>query len=81
MTKALRIVVPSTAQYAIQHLGIAAGVQFDDRQIVDVPLRTEEQIAGARYLEHMFLHEGMSSALRNGPNAVTVYSVKIVDLP
>lgn len=79
--KAMRLVVPSTAQYAIQHLGNAAGVQFDDRQVVDVPLRTEQQIAGARYLEHMFLHEGMSGALRNGPNAVAVYSVAVVDLP
>lgn len=78
--KIMRLVVPSVAGYAIQQLGDAAGVQFDDRQIVDVPIRTDQQLLAARSLEQSFQHHGMSGELRNGKNAVTVYSVSVIDI-
>jgi hypothetical protein len=78
--KAMRLVVPSNAQYAIQQLGNAAGVCFDDRQIVDVPLRTNAQLDAAKFLEKSFAEEGLSTSLRNGANAVNVYSVNVIDV-
>lgn len=77
--KVMRIVVPSTASYAIQHLSREAGVEIDDRQVVDVPLRTDEQVAAVKELQNRFQFEGLSRELRNGPNAVTVYSCDIID--
>jgi hypothetical protein len=80
MQKVMRIVVPSSAEYAIRQLGLHIGVEFDNRQVVDVPLRTPEQIEGARKLQNQFEHSGLSITLRNGPNAVQVYSCEVVDL-
>jgi len=78
--KIMRLVVPSNCTYAIQQLGNAEGVSFDDRQVVDVPLRTDEQLDAARRLENRFRHGGLSVELRNGANAVSVYSLEVVDI-
>jgi hypothetical protein len=78
--KVMRLVVPSDAAYAIRQLGDIAGVSFDDRQIVDVPLQTNEQVDGARDLEHRFKNEKLSTTLRNGANAVTVHSLEVIDI-
>ena len=78
--KVMRLVVPSVAGYTIQQLGNIVSVCFDDRQIVDVPLRTNEQVVRARELEHQFKDEKLSNTLRNGPNAVTVHSLEVIDI-
>jgi hypothetical protein len=78
--KVMRLVVPSDAGYAIRQLGNIAGVSFDDRQIVDVPLQTDEQVVAARDLEHRFKNEKLSSTIRNGANAVTIYSLEVIDI-
>lgn len=75
----IRLQVPSTIGYTIRQLSEHAGVEFGDRQIVDVPLQTEQQIEAARKLESQFA-SGLSGQLRNGPNAVTVYSCEVICL-
>jgi hypothetical protein len=79
--KVMRIVVPSASEYTIRQLGKVAGVAFDAKEVVDVPLRTPEQIEAARTLEIKFKHNGLSTELRNGPNAVIVQTLEVVDLP
>jgi hypothetical protein len=78
--KVMRLVVPATCDYAIRQLGAHVGVEFDNRQVVDVPLRTPEQIEKARKLQNEFERCGLSITLRNGPNAVVVYSCEVVDI-
>lgn len=76
----MRLEVASVHGYVIQQLSSHAGVRFDDREVIDVPLRTNEQIQAARELEDEFNEDGLSGRLRNGPNAVTVYSCRLVKL-
>jgi len=75
----LRLVVPSNHTYLIKQIGDAVGFQFDDRQVVDVPLRTPEQKNAAdAFCKDMA--DGLGTKLRNGPNAVIVYSAEVVEI-
>jgi hypothetical protein len=76
----MRLEVASVHGYAIQQLGNYAGVKFDEREVIDVPLRSNQQISAARQLEQEFSEDGLSGNLRNGPNAVTIYSCKLVKI-
>lgn len=78
--KVMRIVVPAACEYSIQQLSRHAGVNFDARQVVDVPLRTHEQYHAAKILQQQFELMNLSADLRNGPNAVTVYGCTVVDI-
>lgn len=79
--KVLRLVVPSTIPYILNVLSETAGVQFDDRMVVDVPLTKPGQLSAAYELESRFAHSKLSTELRNGPNAIAVYEAKVIDLP
>jgi hypothetical protein len=74
----MRLEVPSTIGYTLKQLGEHAGVEFSDRQIVDVPLLTVDQVVAAQKLEAEF-DDGLSVRLRNGPNAVVIHSCKVVE--
>lgn len=76
----MRLVVPSVHGYAINQLSSHAGVAFDDREVIDVPLKTQEQIQAARELAEEFKTDNLSGQLRNGPNAVSIYSCELVKL-
>lgn len=77
---AMRLVVQSVHGYVIQQLSNHAGVNFDDREVIDVPLKNNEQVQAARELEAEFKEDGLSGKLRNGPNAITVISCEVVKL-
>lgn len=76
----MRLIVPSVCGYAIRQLSAHIGTEFDDRQVVDVPLKTEQQVRAARALESQFVIDGLSSELRNGPNAVQIFSCSVVEI-
>jgi hypothetical protein len=72
--------VQSDIQYVLNVLSGVANVPFDDRQVVDVPLRTEQQVEAARILEFGFKSGNLSNDLRNGANAVCIYGAEVIDL-
>lgn len=76
----MRLVVQSVHGYVIQQLSDHSGVKFDDREVIDVPLRSTEQIQAARELELEFRDDNLSGKLRNGPNAITVISCEVVKI-
>ena len=81
MKKCMRLVVPSSVSYILGVLSELSKVQFPDKQVVDVPLETSEQVTAANKLAAwMEQHDGRTY-LRNSPNAVDVYSVEVIDLP
>lgn len=76
----MKLEVPSVHEYPIRQLGQYIGTKFDEREVINVPLRTTEQIQAARELEKEFKQDGLSGKLRNGPNAVTIYSLELIKL-
>ena len=81
MTKCLRLVVPSQITYTLNVLSSCCGVTFPDKQVVDVPLETREQVDNARKLAQWFVENDGRTVLRNCPSAVDVYSIEMIDLP
>lgn len=79
----LRLVVQSQVMYLLRALSQFAGTEFPDRQIIDVPLCSAEQYMAANMLVARFNSDpdAFRAALRDGPSAVTVYSVEVVNIP
>lgn len=78
--KVMRLILASEVTYVLNVLSEAVGNQFDDRRVVDIPLRTEMQVKSAKWLEKKFIEDNFSTVLRNGSNAITVYGVSVIDL-
>jgi len=78
--RVLRLIVASDITYVLNVLSEAVGVTFDDRRVIDIPLRTPEQEEAAVNLQHRFRSENYSSVLRNGPNAIAVYAATVVEI-
>jgi len=81
MKKAMRLVVPSQIAYTLNVLSSCCGVAFPDRQVVDVPQETPEQVENARKLSRWFNEQDGRAQLRNCPSAIDVYSIELIDLP
>jgi hypothetical protein len=77
--KYLRLTVPSQITYTLNVLSRRAGAVFPDRQVIDVPLYDNDQIAAARRLEQEFLSCDVRGELRNSPNAVDVYAAEVIE--
>lgn len=78
--KVLRLEVPSFCSYALRVLSDESGVVFEDRQIVDIPIRSDEQLDAARRIQEGFVSGNLATKLRNGKNAVCVYAGHVVDV-
>ena len=79
--KCLRLVVPSQISYTLGVLSSVCGVKFPDRQVVDVPLESPEQVDNARKLARWFVEQDGRKQLRECPSAIDVYSIELIDLP
>ena len=78
--RVLRLIVASEITYVLNVLSEAVGETFDDRRVIDIPLRTANQEAAAVNLQYKFRSENFSAVLRNGPNAIVVYAATVVEI-
>lgn len=79
--KYLRLTVPSQITYTLNVLNRRAGAVFPDRQVIDVPLYDNDQIAAAHRLEQEFLSRNVRAELRDSPNAIDVYAAEVIERP